>query len=199
MRTSAFSLLPIFRSELQARLLALLFLNPDREWPGPELARRTETARQTVNDEVRRLGAAGLVIAKTTGTAKLYRAPIESPLYEPLRELIEKTLGVEVALVRVLADVPGIESAAIYGSWAAGHLHPTSDLDLLIIGEVDFDDVSDVVREVEELAGREIGINVYTREELNQRIASGGGFIKNILSREMKPLIGDVESLGEEI
>ena len=66
--------MPIFRSGLQARLLALLFLHPEREWPGADLARHVSAPRQTVNDEMRRLEAAGLVVASETGTAKLYRA-----------------------------------------------------------------------------------------------------------------------------
>lgn len=194
MRTKALPILPIFRSGLQARLLALLFLH-EREWPGADLARRVGAPRQTVNDEMRRLEAAGLVVASETGTAKLYRAATESPLYEPLRELVEKTLGVESALKRVLADVSGIEVASIYGSWAAERLRPASDIDVLVVGDVSFDEVADAVREVEELAGREIGITVYTREELEEQIRSGSGFVRNVLSREVKPLVGDPETL----
>jgi predicted nucleotidyltransferase len=195
MRTKALPILPIFRSSLQARLLALLFLHSEREWPGAELARRIGAPRQTVNDEMRRLEAAGLVVASETGTAKLYRAATESPLYEPLRELVEKTLGVEVALKRVLGEVPGIEVAVIYGSWAAERLRPASDIDVLVVGDASFDEVADAVREVEELAGREIGINVYTREELDEQLRSGSGFVRNVLSAEMKPLVGDPETL----
>jgi predicted nucleotidyltransferase len=195
MRTKALPILPIFRSRLQARLLALLFLHPERDWPGVELARRVGAPRQTVNDEMRRLEAAGLVVAAETGTAKLYRAATESPLYAPLRELVEKTLGVEVALKRVLADIPGIELAAIYGSWAAERLRPASDIDVLVVGDAPFDEVADAVREVEELAGREIGITVYTRDELEEQLRTESGFVRNVLSREMKPLVGDLEGL----
>lgn len=195
MRTKALPLLPIFRSELQARLLALLYLQPERDWPGPELVQRTNAPRQTVSRELRRLESAGLVVASETGTAKLYRAATESPLYEPLRELVERTLGVEAALKRVLADVPGIDVAEIYGSWAAERLRPASDIDVLVVGEASFDDVADAVRDIEDLAGREIGVTVYTREELDEHVRSGGGFVRNVLAREMKPLVGDPETL----
>jgi predicted nucleotidyltransferase len=194
-RTKALPILPIFRSVLQARLLALIFLHSEREWPGAELARRTGAPRQTVNDEMRRLEAAGLVVASETGTAKLYRAATESPLYEALRELVEKTLGAEAALKRVLGEVPGIEVAVIYGSWAAERLRPGSDIDVLVVGDASFDDVADAVREVEELAGREIGINVYTREEIDEQLRTGSGFVRSVLSAEMKPLVGDPETL----
>lgn len=195
MRTKALPILPIFRSELQARLLARLFLQPEREWSGADLARDVDAPRQTVNDEMRRLEAAGLVEASATGTAKIYRAATESPLYEPLRELVQRTLGVEVALERVLADVPGVDVAAIYGSWAAERLRPASDIDVLVVGRVAFDQVSDAVREVEELAGREIGLTVYTPAELEEQFRAGSGFLHNLLAREVKPLVGDVETL----
>lgn len=199
MRTKALPLLPILRSELQARILALVFLNPEVEWTGPDLQQRLQVAEPTFRHEIRRLRDAGLVVSRSLGRTNLYTAAVESPLYEPLRELVERTLGVEVALSRVLADVPGVEFAAIYGSWAAERLRPTSDIDVLVIGDVSFDAVADAVREVEQLAGREVGLTVYTRDEFEQQVRSGGGFTTTLLSREMKPLLGDPNLLRADV
>jgi predicted nucleotidyltransferase len=191
-RTNTIRSLPIFRSELQARLLALLLPTPERRWTASELQRRLGAVQQTLNNELRRLVSSGLLEVETVGRTKLYSAATASPLYEPLRELVERTLGVEEVLRTRLAEIDGVEAAALFGSWASGkRIRPASDIDLLVIGDVDFDRVSDALREAEEIAGREIHLTLYTRDELRDKLASGSGFVKNILHGELEPLIGD--------
>lgn len=193
MRTKPPPLLPIFRSAVQARLLALLLHDPERKWPGPELQRRLGIPEPTFRREIGRLVDAGVVTAEPLGRTKLYAAAADSPLYEPLRELVERTFGVEAELARALAGVDGVEAAAIFGSWAEEKLRPSSDIDLLVIGDADFDVVSDAVRAAEQLAGREIHLVLYRRDEFEAKLAEGGGFAQGILHGPLKPLIGEVE------
>jgi predicted nucleotidyltransferase len=196
-RTKAPALLPIFRSEGQARLLALLLLDPDRAWPGPELQARLDLPEPTFRREVGRLVHAGIVTAERVGRTKVYRAATDSPIYEPLRELVERTFGVETQLTQRLDELEGVEAAALFGSWADERLAPGSDVDLLVIGSVDFDAVADAVRAVEEMAGREIHAFVYTRDELDRKRAESTGFVRQMLGGSLKPLIGDVEAPRE--
>jgi predicted nucleotidyltransferase len=192
-----FASLPIFRSELQARLLGLLLLHPERSWPAPELQRRLGAIQQTTYNELRRLVDAGLLTAESVGRTKLYRAATESPLYEPLRDLVARTVGPEVMLRERLADVAGVEVAALFGSWADERLRPTSDIDVLVVGELDFDELASAVRDVEDLSGREIHLVVFTPAELEQKLREGSGFVRNVLSGNMKMLVGQRERLPQ--
>jgi predicted nucleotidyltransferase len=195
-RPSTVASLPIFRSELQARLLALVLPSPERRWTAAELQERLDAVQQTLSNELRRLAAAGLLEVETVGRTKLYRAATASPLYEPLRELVERTLGVEELLRAKLGEIEGVEVAAIFGSWAAGTpTRPASDIDLLVVGRVDFERVADALRQVEEVAGREIHLVLYARDELRDKLAAGSGFVSNVLRGELKPLIGDPSQL----
>src|SRR6266702_1326653 len=110
--------LPLFRSELQLRILALVLLDPDRTWTTPELARRLDAAPVTIHRELHRALDAGLLMREAIGRTYLYRAATDSPLYEPLRLLLERTVGIEVELRSALEDVPGVEAAFIHGSFA---------------------------------------------------------------------------------
>src|SRR5437868_10513504 len=87
---------PIFRSELQLRLLALMFLGPDRTWTTPELAKRLNATPVTTHRELHRALDSGLLVREAIGRTYLYRAATDSPLYEPLRLLLERTVGIEV-------------------------------------------------------------------------------------------------------
>jgi predicted nucleotidyltransferase len=190
MRTKAPSVLPLFRSDLQARLLAILLLEGDVPIATPELADRTEAAPASLSRELQRLETAGIVEHDRVGRTKRYRAAVASPLYEPLRELVERTLGVEKLLQAQLADIPGLQAAAIIGSWAAGRLGPESDIDVLVVGDVERDRLLEAARNVERVVGREINVTAYRPEEFQRRRRESAGFVATALSRPLVPIVG---------
>ena len=199
-KSNTLDVLPIFRTEIQARLLALLLLQPERRFKGVELAGLTNRIPQTVSKELRRLERAGVVEVEEMGTAKLYRAAADSPFYEHLRGLVELALGPEIELRRQLEQISGVEVAVIFGSWASGtRLRPTSDVDLLVVGTPNFDELVAAAAEVERLAAREIHIIPYTWQELDDRIARDSGFVKNMLAGPLTPLVGDPNLLRKRV
>lgn len=192
MRSQAPSLLPIFRSDLQARVLAALLLNDGPQLTSSELRERTGATPSSLHRELSRLERAGMVEHDTIGRSKRYRAATGSPLHEPLRSLIERTLGVEPLLSERLAAVDGVEAAAIFGSWAAGRADEGSDVDLLVIGDVDRDELLAAVRSVEQVIGREIDVTAYGREDFERRRATGTGFLRAVLHGPLTPLVGEI-------
>jgi predicted nucleotidyltransferase len=151
-----------------------------------------------VHQELQRLLDAGVVERRTVGRTGLFRRASASPLLEPLTALVERTLGVEPALRRRLRDVRGIEAAAIYGSWAAEtSVSPTSDVDVLVIGEPDRDQLEAAAREVEQLAGREISFAVYDPADWAERVARGSGFATTVLGRPLVRLMGAIPGAAE--
>ena len=61
MRTTAPAILPLFRSEMQVRLLALLLLQPERSWTLHELAQTLDASASSVHRELGRAEAAGII------------------------------------------------------------------------------------------------------------------------------------------
>ena len=94
MRTSTPALMPIFRSELQLRLIALL-LEHERESTAAELASMLAAAPPSLHRELHRLLDAGLIKRRAVGRTQLYSGAPDSPVYAALRELTERTVGVE--------------------------------------------------------------------------------------------------------
>lgn len=188
--------LPIFRSELQLRLLGLLLLNPDRTWTTPELAGRLDAVPVSVHRELHRALASGLLQREAIGRTYLYRAATESPLYEPLRQLLDRTVGIESELRRALEDVPGIESAFIHGSFAKGRkIKPTSDVDLVVLGSPDPHVLRRRLRRVEKQIGREIDLLAYSPAEFASLLKSGNSLARGIVGGPVKPLVGSVEDI----
>jgi predicted nucleotidyltransferase len=197
MRTQPPAIAPFFRSQLQARLLAALFLSATEEVGVPELQNRLGASRSGINQELGRLLDAGILTRRMVGRSALYRPAEDSPLVEPLRTLVERTVGVEPELRRALAAVDGVEAAAIYGSWAAGtSVRPLSDVDVLVIGDADADALERAIREVERLAGREVNLTRYDRDDWLERVRQGSGFARTVLDRPRIALVGEIPEDG---
>ena len=85
-RSLLHSLFPLVRAEV----LRLLFTNPGQELFGRELARLSFLAAHTVQDELAKLEAAALIVSRTNGYQRFFRANPKHPLYATLRRLVIK-------------------------------------------------------------------------------------------------------------
>jgi len=143
-------LAPILRSEPQARLLATLLLQPEREASIAELAREINADPGNLHDEVERLVTAGILTDRRVGRSRLLRAA-STPLTRPLAALLLLGYGPKVAAEQALYGESGIERAFISGSWAARYQGENGpfphDIDVIVIGTPDRDDVTDAVAE----------------------------------------------------
>jgi DNA-binding transcriptional ArsR family regulator len=159
-RTKAPALLPLFRSRLQAALLARLFLVADEGETLAELARQLDADPASVQREVDRLEGAGLLTSRRVGNTRIVRADPDSPVHGELAALLAKAFGPAPLLEAALARLGGIQHAFIFGSWARRfHGEPgplPRDVDVLIVGEVDPDDLYRAAEEVEGALGVEV-------------------------------------------
>ena len=138
MRSVAPALLPIFRSRLQADILAALLLSPDREYSMTDLARRFHAPLSTVHGEAQRLIDAGLLVRRQAGRSAMVRANAGNRLTGPLAEVLLLSWGPQQVVAEEFAGLAGAEEVVIFGSWAARYHEvpgpPPNDLDVLVVG-----------------------------------------------------------------
>jgi DNA-binding transcriptional ArsR family regulator len=191
MRSAASPLLPLLRSRVQGDLLALLYLRPDREYSLTEAAARIGASVKAVHQEASRLVDAGLLVDRRVGNVRLVRAAVDTPLTRPLTDLLAVTYGPLPVLTDALADVPGVERAFIYGSWAAryqGEPGPVpQDVDVLVIGTADADDLDAVARQVQRRLGRPVSIR-RVRPARWQRPDTRDPFLRSVRERPLVEL-----------
>jgi len=118
MQAPAPPLLPLLRSRLQAELLTVVLLTPGREWSLTELADRAGSSLSSAQREMARAEQAGVVSSRRLGSTRLVTAA-DSPLTGPLTELLLRSFGPRQVVAEELSRVAGIESAFLFGSWAA--------------------------------------------------------------------------------
>ena len=81
-----------------------------------------------------------------------------------------------------------IELAFVFGSTARNRQADDSDIDLLIIGEVSFKDLSSPMRSAEDILGRRINPVIHTPESFRQKYRAGDPFVLDVYRREKIPV-----------
>lgn len=162
MKASFPTLLPLLRSRTQGEIIAWIMLHPDTEYSLAEIATAVGTSPATVMREVDRLAAAGLLHERRRGNQRLVRADTTNVVFAPLAELMAVTFGPVPVVQELLSDVSGIREAYIYGSWAARYQEQPgpvpADIDILVIGTADLDELDAVAHEATSRLGREVSI-----------------------------------------
>lgn len=101
----------------QQRVLGFVFGQPDRDYGTVELIRLAGSGSGAVQRALERLTTSGLITCTRHGQQKRYRANRDSPLFEELRTIVEKTAGVPQVLQAALAPLaPRRALAILYGS-----------------------------------------------------------------------------------
>jgi len=186
----------ILGSKLRSKVLGWLFTHPDERYFVRQLTSLLKEDSTNVSRELIRLEKTGVLVSTKEGKQKYYQANKKSPIYDELHGLIVKTMGVADVLRSALAPSAGrIKVAFIFGSIASGSENRRSDIDMIIIGEISFGDVSSLLHEAEEKLGREINPVVYSQQEFSTRMAQQQNFVTNVLNNEKIFIIGDEDEL----
>lgn len=193
MRAAAPTLAPVLRSEVQGRLLAELFAQPEVEHSVTELARRAATSVQTAIREIDRAEAALLVTSRRLGNTRLVRADATAPLYRPFSEIVLATYGPPAVLREELADVEGIDQAYLFGSWAARYAgepgRAPNDLDVLVIGRPDRDACYDAAERAERRLRLPVQVTIRSRSQWEK---ASDPFLAEVRSRPLVSIFEEV-------
>ena len=185
----------IFKSKTRKELFRLYFTNPDHEYYLRELERILNIPVSMIRKELNRLEEDGIFLSSRKGNSTYYLLDKSYPLFDELKSIVFKTVGVQGLLKEMLSNTKGIEVAFIYGSCAKHEETAKSDIDLLIIGK--FDD-SRLLREIGKLEGvlkREINYSIFKRDELKKKMKEKDPFIIDLLKNPKIFLIGDQNDL----
>lgn len=186
----------LFSSRVRVKLLTTFLTNPQSRFYTRELERLLGESPYAIQRELRRLESIGLLEAERQANIRYYWVNELFPIYPELRGIILKTSGLGDTLREALAHLGTIKEAFIYGSVAAGDEDGSSDIDLMIVGEVDLLRLSEAISRLEDSAGREINYAVYSSEELECKLRQSDPFLTNVQSGPKIMLIGSEDECG---
>lgn len=189
----------LFSSNVRVALLTHFFSHPDEQFYARELARQLEEHYNAVWRELNNLEAIGLLASEESASVKHYRLNPAFPIYEELKRIVLKTTGLGQVLREDLGRLGTVEWAFVYGSVAAGDEDLLSDVDLMLVGEVDLMALSEVIARLEDQLGRAINYVVLSGPELAQRLAEDDPFMANVMAGPKIMLIGEENGLREVV
>ena len=194
------SLLDVLVPKARALVLSVLLVNSEKKWHLRALARETGMSAPTVQEEANGLSTAGILLRERSGNRVYYRANPQCPIYPELKMLIIKTVGLADVLRDALKPLAAkIKVAFIYGSFARGKERADSDVDVMVIGDVSFGEVVDVLYDTQKVLSREVNPSVYPVAEYLEKRAAGHHFIKEVIEGAKIFLIGDADELAEMV
>lgn len=185
-------------SGTQQKVLALLFGQPHRSFFATEIMSLARCGRGTVQRELRRLEESGLVVVTQVGNQKHFQANRTSPLFEELRSIVQKTVGLAEPIRTALAPLAkAIKLGIVYGSVAKGADTSSSDIDLLVVSdELRLENVYRALAAAEKILARRINPNLYTVEEFRRRRGSDKSLVSRIMTGRHLVLFGDQSELA---
>jgi len=189
-------------SPYRRKMLAVLLLRPDEQFHVRQLARLTGISAGSLHRELKAMGIAGLLTRKRQGNQVLYQANRSCSIFEELASIFRKTVGLGSLLGDALSPIADrIKIAFVFGSLAAGTQHAGSDLDICVLGDVNYEDVVKALGNMPDKLHREINPVVMADTQYFDQLASHDRFVERLHDEPKLFVIGDedeFEKLAED-
>ncbi len=144
----------LITSKTRVKILMRLFLNPERNAYLRELADEFKISTGLVSEELKQLQKAGFLESEKNGRQLHFRANQQHPLYAELNSMVRKALGMDRIIDSIVERLGNLETAYLVGDYAEGK--DSGIIDLVLVGDIDQANLTDLVAKTEKYIGRKI-------------------------------------------
>lgn len=176
----------LISSKIRIKLLMRLFFNPGTRSYLRELSKEFSVSTNAVRTELNQLKKTRLLVSHKEGRQIFYEANESHPLFPELKSMVTKVLGIDKVINGIVKRLGDLELAFLIDDYAEGK--DTGIVDLVLVGNVNREHLSDLIKKTERYIKRKIRSLVFTREEYE-------GFLPTLRER---PLILIWRSKQEE-
>lgn len=189
-------------TKTQQRVLAILFSKPEQSVYLNEIVRVANIGKGTIKRELERMTSAGLLTIQHIGNQTHYQANPNCPIYNELRSITQKTVGIVDIIKTALQSLDAqITQAFIYGSVAKQQDTANSDIDLMLISDtLPYATLMSTLLEAETSIGRTINPSIYTTQQIHDKLHSNNAFITRVFAQPklwIKGSDNDTSEIGQ--
>lgn len=178
-------------------LLAMLYGHADESFYLRQLVRALGAGHGGVQRELKRLLNLELIVQRRQGNQVLYQANFHSPVFPEIKSLITKTAGIHDVIRSALAPLAArIQIAFVYGSVARQSERAASDVDLMVVGDVSFEEVVSQLSAAQKTLGREINPTIYSATEFRTKLRGGNHFLRSLMGQKKLFILGAEHELA---
>ncbi len=181
----------ILSSRIRAAIFRLLFGLDTKELYMRDLQRRSGYSIGAIQTELKKLLRLELLSKRKDGNRIYFQANKEHPLYSDLRNLVFKTNGLVDILKEALIHSDAIKYAFVFGSVAKKEETATSDIDLMIVGNLGLRQLTKMLSGLSDKLHREINPHCLNEQDFIRRKKIGEPFINRICEEARLFIIGD--------
>jgi predicted nucleotidyltransferase len=181
----------LFGSKTRVALLSRLLMNADKSFYIRQLAKETNVPYSMLYKEEKNLASLGVVNEEKKGKVTLVSVNKKLPYFAELKGLVMKTAGLASLLGNALSKLTDVRYALIYGSFASGQETESSDVDVLIVGNVGEERILNAVSAIEEKTGREINYIVWSEGDFRKRVRSKHHILTETARKPVIMLVGE--------
>jgi predicted nucleotidyltransferase len=183
--------------KVRQRVLAVLFGAPDRSFYANEMIALAQSGTGAVQRELADLSAAGLLTVRKQGNQKHYQANASAPVFDELRSLVLKTMGLADVLRAALApSAAQVDAAFIYGSVARQQDTAHSNVDVMIVSStLGYGEVFGALESATVSLGRKVNPTLYTPADWTKRIEQDSAVVIRVWQQPKIWLLGNEAQL----
>lgn len=181
----------LFKSKAEAKVLGIVLFQDDLHLR--EISRQAGVSPHEAKRELDNLVEMSIITRQKKGNLVLFAADKSCPLIGDLRQLYLKTDGFAGLLKEAVEKLTGLKYGFIYGSAAKMQMKQNSDIDLMLIGKVNEDELLKKIMPLQDKVGREVNYVLWSEEDLEKKTKLNQSFFKSLKVNPKIWLFGDAD------
>jgi len=193
----------LFGSKTRVKLLHLFLNNPGKSFYVREITRKIEEQINSVRRELSNMMTVGIITSDSSDNKLYYQINQRYEYYVPLRAIFsDEAPAMDIPVVKsddsyvekyssMLRDIAGVRLVVFAGVLIRGS---TTDVDILLVGNIASARVKSVIKSIEKSEGRDINYCVLSYDEFYYRLSVRDKFITEIINGKHKIII-DVDNV----
>ena len=156
----------LISNKTRIKLLLKFFLNSKTTSYLRGLESEFGDSSNAIRLELNRLEKADMLQSSLKGNKKIFKANTSHPLFNDIHNLILKHVGIDKVIDTVVERLGELDEVYLTGTFAKGI--DSQIIDLIFIGDIDKNYLTQLIEKVEKLIKRKIRYIIYQKEELEQ-------------------------------
>lgn len=185
----------LFGSKTRVKLLSLFLNNPGRPFYVREITRKIEEQINSVRRELANLLSIGIITSLSQNNRLYYEINQNYPHFQALRQIFTE-MGEDVEIgkdadhtVKRFREIGSVQLVYLLGEFVRD---PNTDIDVLIVGDLNRTKLLHLIKELEAEEGRELNYATMTRQEFDYRRDINDRFLADILEAKKSVIVDEI-------
>jgi hypothetical protein len=157
----------LITSKTRIKMLLKFFTNSTATAYLRGLAEEFDESTNSIRHELNNLSKAGYIISKENGRTIEYRANVAHPLYNEIKGLVHKYLGIDQIIENIVNKLGDLHSAYLIGDYALGK--DSGTIEILIVGDINEMYLTNLVAKAKTLIHRDIKAKLLSLAQFDEQ------------------------------